>query len=146
MQPHTTLGSDAHTTLSLISQFQSPRILCFLGLAVLYLLLPFHGVSPFSLSLHHAGKICLCFCFSFVKVHLKLFCWVSLGFLQTKVTLVLCILPERCPLLCDPSSTLVELSEPDLQAEVSQCRCLALRQDFVDCSLVWINVEGAHIH
>lgn len=61
MGPHIILGSDVRTTLPLINQFRSPRILCFLGLEMLYLLPPYHGVSPLSLSLLHASQKGLAF-------------------------------------------------------------------------------------
>lgn len=120
--PTPTSGSDTYS-LNVLSQLVCvSQILTLCRLELLCHLPPLlccllHSLSDSSMS-ERSG---LCCCFSIAMIYLQTFCQVLLKFLESKVITVLCILPQPCGLLCDPSSTLVQLSEPDLQSKVLWC-------------------------
>lgn len=118
-RPHTPLGPMCSARASLVNWFLSPRSLFFVGWRCFATGRPFCDV-PAALS-----RMPLSCSFPTVLAYLRIFHRGFLKFLQSKATTVLCILPQPGGWLCDPSSTLVQLREPDLQSKGSSAGGLA---------------------
>lgn len=107
----------------LVSVFQ---ILLLCRLEPLCHLAPLGGSSATLSDASRPERSGLCCCFSIVAARLRLLRGGFLKFLRSQVAAVLCILAQAGGRLCDPSSTLAQLREPDLQSEELQRRRVGL--------------------